>query len=318
MTELRSRAPADAAGAPLCDWLARRFTYFDAAGWRAQLAAGRVQLDGRVAAGDERLGAGAEVVFTPAAAAPSGRPAPAVLFEDAWLVAVDKPAHAVAHRDGAFVQHTFLHDLERQLGAASPLHLVHRLDRETSGVLLLAREPATVTAVQAQFTAGQVEKRYLALVRGVVADDAVVIDAPIGSAGSAIRHRQAVLAAGTRGARSARTELRVVERFAEHTLVALTPRTGRTHQLRVHLAHLGHAIEGDVLYGEDEACYLAFTAHLKQGGDPRWPAGRKAGRQLLHAQQLALRHPRSGAALVLEATPPAEFLAALAALGPRH
>ena len=306
--ELRSRAPTDAAGTALRDWLAQRFTYFDATGWRAQLAAGRVRLDGVVANGDEALRAGAEIVFTPAAAAEPALAVP-ILFADERLVAVDKPAHAVAHRDGAFVQNTFLRALEARVGAVAPLQFAHRLDRETSGVLLLARDAATARELQVRFATGAVTKRYVALVRGVVATATFAIDAPIGPEGGALRYRRAVLPAGARGAKAARTEVRVLQRFAVHTLVELVPHTGRTHQLRVHLAHAGHPIEGDVLYGGDETRHAAFVAHRKQGGDPRWLEERPAGRHLLHAGRLSLPHPWSGDELTLVAPLPPGFLA---------
>ncbi|MBL8729517.1 MAG: hypothetical protein JNM25_13875, partial [Planctomycetes bacterium] len=137
----------------------------------------------------------------------------------------------------------------------------------------------------------------------------------IGPAGGSIAARRAVLPLGARGSKPARSECRVVQRFAAATLLEVTPRTGRTHQIRVHLAHVGHPLVGDVLYGDGDARYLQFVQHLKAGGDPRWPDGRAAGRHLLHAHRLSLRHPRTGAALVLEAPPPADFTAAAARAG---
>jgi 23S rRNA pseudouridine1911/1915/1917 synthase len=312
-TQLQSRVPRAAAGCTLLDWLAARFTYLDAAAWRAEIQAGRVRRNAAVARTDETLQAGDCIRFAPTPPPPRPDLPLTILHDDADLVAVDKPPHLVAHRDGAFVHHTFLHELERRIGAAAPLHLVHRLDRETSGVLLLARHADAVRALQAQFAAGGVEKHYLACVHGRVAEPTFCVDAPIGPAGGAIRAQRAVLPAGTPGARPARTDGRVVARFAAHTLLALVPQTGRTHQLRVHLAHLGHPIVDDVLYGEPEARYRAFVAHLRAGGDPRWPGQRPVGRHLLHAERLSLRHPRTAAPLVLEAPAPAEFAAFTAA-----
>jgi len=300
------------ASATTLDWLVQRFTYFDAAGWREHVAAGRVQRNGVRAHADDLLQAGDRITFTPAPPPPRPELVLTILHDDGDLVAVDKPPHLVAHRDGAFVHNTFLHELERRCAAVAPLHLVHRLDRETSGVLVLARHADAVRALQAQFAAGIVDKRYLALVHGNVHDDSFVVDAPIGPAGGHVAARRAVLASAARGSKAARTECRVRERFAAHTLLEVTPRTGRTHQIRVHLAHIGHAIVGDVLYGEPEARYLQFVQHLKAGGDPRWPGERPAGRHLLHAHRLLLRHPRTGAALALAAPPPADLTAAAA------
>lgn len=241
-------------------------------------------------------------------------PAPHVdlLHADASLIVVDKPPGLLAVQGRGEAGRDNLAARVQALFADALV--VHRIDMATSGLMLFARGAAMQRQLSMAFARGEVAKQYVAVVYGEVQGEAGTIAAAL-AADWPNRPRQVV---DPVHGKPSLTRWRVLSRGDGQTRLGLEPLTGRTHQLRVHLAHLGHAIEGDVLYGEDEACYLAFTAHLKQGGDPRWPAGRKAGRQLLHAQQLALRHPRSGAALVLEATPPAEFLAALAALGPRH
>ena len=312
---LQSRVPATADGALLVDWLAARFTYFDAAAWRAQVTAGRVLRNQERANVHDQLCAGDHVAFVPAPAPATDVPV-VVLHADDDLVAVDKPPHLVAHRDGAFAQNTFLHALERRIGAESPLHLVHRLDRETSGVLLLARSANVVTELQRQFAQGNVVKEYVALVHGCVAADRFTVDAPIGAAGGTIAARRAVVAADIRGARAAVTEAEVIRHFAAHTLLRVRPRTGRTHQIRVHLDHAGHPLVGDKLYGQSDARYLDYVRHLKAGGDPSWPGQLLAGRQMLHASRLQLRHPRHGRDLALEAPTPADLRAAIDALGP--
>lgn len=306
---LRSRVPAAAAGRTILDWLTQRFTYLDAAAWQTELGAGRVQKNGDPAAAVDVLHNGDEIAWHPEAPVGQGTAVVVpILHDDEDLVAVDKPPHLVAHRDGAFQGNTFLHELERRVQAKAPLHLVHRLDRETSGVLLLARHPDAVRALQPQFAAGATTKEYLAVVHGIVAADTFVIDAPIGppssspSTGSVIAARRAVLAPGERGGRAARTGITVVERLTGHTLLRVRPFTGRTHQIRVHLAHAGHPIVGDKLYGQDDAAYLAHVQHLKSGGAPKT-------RQLLHASRLSVRHPRDGSTLELTAPLPADLLA---------
>jgi RluA family pseudouridine synthase len=313
---LQSRVAEDVRGERLPDWLARRFTYFDAGGWLAEIEAGRVFRNGSRACADDPLAAGDVVAFRPDGAAPAGEIT--ILHEDADLVAIDKPAHFVAHRDSAFPRYAFLRELERRCATgAEPaeLHLAHRLDRDTSGVLLLARGPDVVARLQQRFAAGDVEKRYLAIVHGRVAGQRFTIDAPIGRARSPLAVRRAVVAAGSPGARAARTEIEVVERLAGCTLVAARPRTGRTHQIRVHLEHAGHPLVGDKLYVRTDEQYLAYVGHLKAGGDPCW-GELPAGRHLLHAQRLRLPHPRSGAWLELEAPLPADFAAHLAGVPP--
>lgn len=310
---LRCRVPASAAGSPLAGWLAERFHYLDAAQWRQAIAAGRVERNGAVATADERLRANDAIAYHPPAAPPRDLPAIAIVYEDPDCLVVDKPPHLVAHSEGAFAQNTFLHALAAQHNDGAPFHLVHRLDRETSGLLLLARNAAATALLQTRFTSAAVQKRYLAVVHGQVPTSTTTIDAPIGAApGSRIAARRGVVASGTPKARSARTSLRVLETFAAHSLLELTPHTGRTHQLRVHLEHLGHPLVGDKLYGRTDAQYLEYVAHLKAGGEPTWGARLGAGRQLLHAAELTFAPPRRGAPITLEVAPPADFAAFLA------
>ena len=316
-TVLQCRVPAQAAGEPLAGWLAARFRYLDEAQWRQEIAAGRVRRNDACARADERLAGGETIAYHPPAAPVRELPPISIVHADPDFVVVDKPPHLVAHTEGAFAQNTFLHALALQHNGGAPFHLVHRLDRETSGLLLLARDPAATARLQACFTSGGVQKRYLAVVHGRVPTTTATIDAPIGAApGSSIAARRGVVPAGTPKARAARTSLRVLELFAAHTLLELTPHTGRTHQLRVHLEHLGHPLVGDKLYGRTDAQYLEYVAHLKAGGEPTWNARLGAGRQLLHAAGLTFAHPRSGATLTLEVAPPADFGAFLATCQP--
>ncbi|MCA8975860.1 MAG: RluA family pseudouridine synthase [Planctomycetes bacterium] len=292
-----------AAGSALLAWLMRTFRYHGEAEWVAHIAGGRVTRNGAIAAAIDALAAGDAIAFAPPPP-PSAPPVVPIVHDDPGFVAVDKPAHLVCHRASAFPWNTFVPALEARLGVR--LEPVHRLDRETSGVLLLTKDTATFTALQAQFVAGRVEKRYLALCHGSPHDDAFTIDAPIGrDEVSAIRDRRAVNVAG----KPARTECVVLRRFAAHTLLVAVPRTGRTHQLRVHLAHAGLPIVGDKLYGRSDDDYLAWTAHLKAGGDPR-----ARTRTLLHAQDLAFVHPRTGERLALHAAPGGDFARELASI----
>ena len=307
---LHSKVPAAADGRTIVAWLAERFRYCTEGEWAAHVAAGRVHVDGAVVTPTSTVRAGHTVAFFPPPAAGTAADVP-ILFADDDLLVVDKPPHRVVQTVGAFAHATFLPALAARFPPApgtARLEPVHRLDRETSGVLLIARSLAATRALQRQFEAGLVDKHYLAVVHGTLATDTLTIDAPIGLAPhSAIAARRAVVAAGTRGARAARTEVVVERRFAAHTLLRVTPRTGRTHQIRVHLEHVGHPLVGDKLYGQDDASYLAWVAHLKADGDPRTRDGAPVVRQLLHAAALRCQHPRTGDPLDLKAPLPADF-----------
>ena len=307
---LRSKAPLAADGVALLDWLTRRFGYFDTDGWRTQIEAGRVEIGDRPASSATVVHTGDSIAYFPAEARDAAAEV-AILHADADLVVVDKPPFLVVQHTGAFVQYTFVHGLADRFPPAPPRHQLepaHRLDRETSGVLVLARSERAARGVQQQFEAGTVGKQYVAWVHGVVGADSLRVDAAIGNAkGSAIAARRAVVAAATRGARHAVTEFTVEQRLPRHTLLRAVPRTGRTHQIRVHLEHLGHPVVGDKLYGHPDAHFLAYQTHLKQDGDPRWPGHAEVPRQLLHAAVLQCAHPGTGEPLEFRAPLPADM-----------
>ncbi|MGE3174223.1 MAG: RluA family pseudouridine synthase [Planctomycetota bacterium] len=306
-TVLQSRVPPAAAGQTLAAWLSARFRYLDLDGWCAEIDAGRVQRNGTPARSGDVLRARDLVAYRPVHREPHADLRIEVLHDEPTFAVVQKPAHLVSHADGAFVQNTFFRVLERHyrgLGAAPKLRLVHRLDRETSGLMVVAKTAAAATALQQQFTAGGVAKEYLAIVHGVVAADEFTEDGAIArSQASEIAIRRAVVPADHPGAQAARTTFVVERRLPEHTLVRAFPATGRTHQIRVHLTHRGHPLVGDKLYGRTDAEYLDYVRFVKAGGDPWWDGRLQAGRQLLHAAALRFAHPETGA--------PAEFAAPL-------
>ncbi|MEW5825858.1 MAG: RluA family pseudouridine synthase [Candidatus Bipolaricaulota bacterium] len=206
-----------------------------------------------------------------------------ILYEDEDLLAVDKPPGLVVH-PGAGTRGT--PTLVEALLAARDLPasddpsrpgIVHRLDKETSGVLVVAKTQAALASLRDQFARRAIEKTYLAVLGGVIVEDEGWIDAPIGRDPRAPR-RMAVEAAGRR----AETGFRVLRRGPAETVVLVTPKTGRTHQIRVHFRYIGHPVLGDALYG-----------------------GPKADRLLLHAWTLSVTHPRSAERLAFESPPPA-------------
>ncbi|MBL8752217.1 MAG: RluA family pseudouridine synthase [Planctomycetes bacterium] len=302
---LRSRVPADAHHRPLHAWLCGRFPYLDDAGWRAELAAGRVFVDDRRGRADDRLLRGQSVVWHKVQPEPFAECTMPVLHEDDAIIAIDKPAHLPMHADGPFVRHTVVQLLRERLHCAT-LDLVHRLDRETSGVVVLAKTKAAAKALLAQFAASKVAKNYVAVVLGHVAAD-FTVDLPIGrSANSSIALRRAAGPAA-RDARPARTDCSVLQHGPAATLLRCVPHEGRTHQIRVHLEAAGHPVLGDKLYGRSDADYLAFVQQVKQTHDARIVASDRPNRQLLHAERLALEHPTRGGPVEFTAPIPAVF-----------
>jgi 23S rRNA pseudouridine1911/1915/1917 synthase len=276
------------------------------------IEAGHVAVSGRTARASARLRGGETVVLELPAPAPSGLVAQdlplAVLHEDADLLVLDKAAGMVVHPARGSPAGTVVNALLHRLGAGAPgggrLGLVHRLDKETSGCLVVAKREEALAALQAAFKARAVEKTYLALVHGAPADEGR-LDTPYG------RHpRDRTRYTGrVASRRRAITGWRVRERFGElATLLEVTLETGRTHQIRVHLAEAGHPLVADPVYGGQRR-----EARL-DAGDPVRQASAAIGRHALHAWKLAFVHPRTGRRRCFEAPLPRDLEAGLAIL----
>jgi RluA family pseudouridine synthase len=305
--ELRSRVPSEGAGRTLLDYLLQRFRYQDRAAWLRDIAEGRLTIDGRVLAAEERLRAGARLTYRRAHIEPPIDDRIGVLHDDDDVLVVRKPAHLPMHADGPFIRHTLIHLLQTRL-AAPGLQLVHRLDRETSGLCVLARTAAARDHLRRQFLAGSVHKTYLAVVRGRAEADFAVERAIGRAAHSSISLRRAA-SADALDPKPARTTFEVVRRGAEHSLLQCTPDTGRTHQIRVHLEAVGLPVLGDKLYGRPDADYLAFVTRVKAGGAATDTVDGSPGRQLLHAATLAFEHPTTGVRVEFRDAMPPDFAA---------
>lgn len=230
---------------------------------------------------------------------PAAVPEPEILHDDAHLLAVNKPPGILVHPTASSTGPSLLGWLRSR--EAGPLHLVHRLDRDTSGAVVLARTAEAARTLSRAFASGEVAKTYLAVVFGSVGPDAGTIELPLGKAsGSAVHVKQGVAAMG----RPARTDYRVIERLDGFTLLELSPRTGRRHQIRVHLQAIGHPVAGDRLYGARESHHVRFRA---SGFDERMRRDVVAERHLLHAASLELPHPETGRRLTIAAPLPADM-----------
>lgn len=236
-----------------------------------------------------------------------------VLHEDSAVIVVDKPPGMPVHPSGRYLSDTLIQRVHAIYGAGYELEqggaprLCHRIDKDTSGVVVVGRHPEAHMDVRRQFEERQVEKEYLALVYGVPERDAGVVDYPIGqSKVSRIDLKMAVLADG----QPCRTEWRVVERGVDCALVACKPVTGRQHQIRLHLSAIGHAIVGDKLYGPDEEL---FEKALEGRLDERDMELLGLPRQALHAHRIVFRTPATGGRIEVVAPLPrdmADYLAA--------
>jgi len=215
-----------------------------------------------------------------------------IVFQDESLAVVDKPAGLVVHPAPSHSGPTLVDELGEILGGGGDPErpgIVHRLDRGTSGLLVVARDDETHAALQEAVRRREVERVYLALAGGRLASRTGTIDAPIGRA-SRQRHRMAVSGAASR---EARTHFEVLELLPRETYLEAKLETGRTHQIRAHFAAIGHPLTGDTTYGGAERYGLA--------------------RQFLHAHRLAFSHPRTGEPLEFSSPLPGELAAALQA-----
>lgn len=306
-TALELEIPADHAGERLDVVLARLAPQFSRSRLQQWIDAGRVLLDGEVPTRRARVVGGEHIVLRPQFVADERVTAgeAAVPFEivhrDPSLYVISKPAGLVVHPGAGIREGTLqnaLLKLDPALARVPRAGIVHRLDKDTSGLMVVARTPAAQAVLVKALAAREVEREYLALCQGHVTAGGT-IDEPIG------RHRtQRTRMAVRPDGREAVTHHRIERRFRAHTLLRVQLETGRTHQIRVHLAHVGHPIVGDPVYGG--------RRRLPPGASPALLTALQGfQRQALHATRLEFVHPKSGRTLSFEVPPPADFLALL-------
>jgi len=301
--------PPEVAGWRLDQALAAALPQYSRARLQQWIAAGEVLLAG-VPAGraSQRVAGGEPVSLRAEFELDEGVQAEAmplaIVYEDEAVLVLDKPPGLVVHPGAGNRTHTMQNALlahDPQLARVPRAGLVHRLDKDTSGLLVVARTPEAHRRLVQALQARDVERRYLALVLGVPTGGGTV-DQPIGRHRS-VRTRMAVRSDG----RTATTHYRIAERFRAHTLLAVQLETGRTHQIRVHLGHIGHPVVGDPTYGSRRR----LAAHASPALNAALAAFK---RQALHAHKLAFEHPASGHEVAFEAPLPADFQALLVAL----
>ena len=311
LTEFRSHAlrlPPEAAGLRFDQALARALPQYSRGRLKEWIESGAVQVDGRAlrpkdkVLGNEQVRIEAQLPVE-SGVAPEAMPL-TVVFKDRALILINKPPGLVVHPGAGNARHTLqnaLLGLDPKLALVPRAGLVHRLDKDTSGLLVVARTPEAHTALVAQLAAREIAREYLAVCAGVMTAGGT-IDEPIGRHRSQ-RTRMVVRADG----RPSVTHYRVVRRFRAHTLVRVQLESGRTHQIRVHLAHAGFPVVGDPLYGGRRRIPAGCTPEFAE-------ALAHFPRQALHAARLKLAHPVTGRGMEWEAPLPPDMVALLAAL----
>jgi 23S rRNA pseudouridine1911/1915/1917 synthase len=306
--ERRAAVPGELAGQRLDQALAALFPEFSRSRLQGWIRAGQVRVDGRELKPRDKVHGGEAIVLSAVLEDETrAEPEPirlAVLHEDEEILVLDKPAGLVVHPGAGNAAGTLVNALlhhRHDLRALARAGLVHRLDKDTSGVMVVACTPHAHAALVRQLESRSVRREYEAVCVGVMTGGGTV-DAPIG------RHPvDRVRMAIREGGREAVTHYRVAARYRGHTHVLCRLETGRTHQIRVHLASIRHPLVGDPVYGGRLAVPKGASAALIE-------ALRGFRRQALHAARLELRHPGSGEIVQFEAPLPVDFAALLAAL----
>ncbi len=297
------------AGLRLDQALARLLPQYSRQRLQGWIAAGAVRLDGAVPRSKDKVLGGEQVriqaqIEVETTIVAESLPV-AVVYEDEALRIINKAAGVVVHpgagNPGKTLQNALL-GLDPRLALVPRAGLIHRLDKDTSGLMVVARTVEAHTALVAALAEREIERRYVAVCLGVLTGGRTV-DEPIGRHRSA-RTKMTVRADG----REAVTHLRIMQRFRAHTQVLAQLETGRTHQIRVHLAHIGHPVVGDPVYGARRRYPAGASEELRSTLDG-------FHRQALHAVELALTHPFTGEALSWAAPLPADMQALIAALG---
>ncbi|HEX5130899.1 MAG TPA: RluA family pseudouridine synthase [Candidatus Krumholzibacteria bacterium] len=296
-------------------FLAHRFKYHTAEGWEQRVRERWVRVNHADVEPEHRVQKGDTIHYTIWHAEPPVDDDYSVLFEDDHYLAVAKSGNCPVHACGIYIVNTLIARLRRDFGPR--VTLAHRLDRETSGVVMLAKNREANRRMARMFERGEVDKTYLALAFGRVAEQDFVVDAPIGKVDARFQYpveyawgkdhdlatylpKRRVDPAG----KAARTRVEVVGYAGEVSALRLTPEQGRTNQIRVHLAHIGHPLVGDKIYG------LAGDVREEQmraGLTDRVRAALVMDRHALHGESLAFTHPMDGRRMTISAPLPADM-----------
>lgn len=270
----------------LIDFLCRRFPYQAREIWIDHIEKGAVKIDGRQITPDYLLETKNVISYErPREDEPVVDDSYRILFEDTSIVVVEKSGNIPISESGKYYKNTLLYILKEKEGYTS-LNAVHRLDRETSGVIVIARNSEIAELFRKQFTAAKPKKRYQAVLQGEMPEDEIMIDQPIKKIGDQglVRIRQVIHQEG----KPSQTLVKAVKRKGGLTLAEIETFTGRTHQIRCHMECIGFPILGDKLYGQTDERFLDL---MKEREEPVFGEFGHIDRQLLHASRLIFNHP---------------------------
>jgi 23S rRNA pseudouridine955/2504/2580 synthase/23S rRNA pseudouridine1911/1915/1917 synthase len=305
----------DQAGKPVLDFVADRFTYRNRTEWQEEIEDGRFLLNDKECKANTILNPGDRLVYLmEEIAEPSVNLNITIIYEDDDLLVVDKPAPLPCHPGGRYFHHTLWAWFKEEHGLIKP-SIINRLDRETSGLVLIAKHKEAARLCCQQFADRQVGKRYLVLVEGIFNKKEVKATGSLALANAGvIRKKMEFYPTGTiapDGAKECSTSFQLLQTANNLSLLAVKPITGRNHQIRATLCSLGFPVVGDKLYGVDETLFLRFREDLLTEADH---LRLRLNRQALHAEGLSFQHPISGRQLNFKSPVPKEFAELLEAI----
>ncbi len=316
---LTCRVDSYRSGWSIVEFLAHRFPYHTREGWTTRVREQWVRVNDLVVPPEHAVRKDDAVAYTIFHAEPPVDDRYDVLFEDDHYLAVAKSGSIPVHACGIYIVNTLIARLRADFGAN--VNLAHRLDRETSGVVVLAKHREANRLLARMFERGEVEKRYFAIVHGSVGQRTMTIDAPIGKFDARFQYpveyawgKQNDLATYLPkrcvdpDGKHARTRVEVLQHAGDFTILRVIPEHGRTNQIRVHLAHAGHPIVGDKIYSLSGE---VREEQLRNGLTPRVRAALILPRHALHCEALAFEHPLEGTRVEVHAPVPADLAALL-------
>lgn len=294
----------DGIGARLDGYVARKFPFLTRGGWQHRIFSGCLRVNSSRVDPGYRLVRGDKLTFFhPPSVEPEVDRGIFEIWRDGDIMAVFKPGNLPMHENGPYRFNTFTHLVHEKFG--SDWSAVHRLDRETSGIVLCAATPAARKRLSAAWAARTVHKEYLAIVFGAPEEDHWIETGPIGDlSGSQIRIKKWVVPGGL----AAETEFYTIARHTDRSLLRAVPRTGRTNQIRIHAAYAGHHLIGDKLYHPDESVFLEYFEH---GNTPAVQERVGFSRLCLHAALLRFNHPFTDEMIEVESPLPDDMATCL-------